>query len=123
MIDNLAQKENVQIIYNVLAKEIVGSEFVSGLKYKPEDSPQELEIKVDGVFVHIGMVPNSGLVPENVEKNQFGEIVVNQNCETNIPGLYAAGDVTNVPFKQIVVAAGQGCVATLSAVNYLNRLK
>jgi len=123
LIDNLAQKENVQIIYNVLAKEIVGSEFVSGLKYKPEDSPQELEIKVDGVFVHVGMVPNSGLVPENVEKNQFGEIVVNQNCETNITGLYAAGDVTNVPFKQIVVAAGQGCVATLSAVNYLNRLK
>jgi len=68
-------------------------------------------------------VPNSGLVPEEVEKNQFGEIIVNANCETNIPGLYAAGDVTNVPFKQIVIAAGQGCIAALSAVQYLNKLK
>ena len=54
-------------------------------------------------------------------ENQFGEIVVNKNCETNISGLYAAGDVTDVPFNQIVIAAGQGCIATLSAVQYLNK--
>jgi alkyl hydroperoxide reductase subunit AhpF len=69
------------------------------------------------------MVPNSGIVGPEVEKNQFGEIIVNKNCETNIPGLYAAGDVTDVPHKQIVIAAGQGCCALLSAVNYLNKLK
>ena len=68
------------------------------------------------------MVPNSGIVPKEVEKNQFGEIIVNTNCETNVPGLYAAGDVTDVPFKQIVIAAGQGCIAALSAVQYLNKL-
>ena len=78
---------------------------------------------VDGIFVHIGMIPNSNIVPDGVNKNNFGEIIVNKNCETNIPGLYAAGDVTDVSFNQIVIAAGHGCIATLSAVNYLNRQK
>lgn len=122
LIENLKKKQNVEIIYNAGTTEIFGDKFVTGLKYKDKDG-KEQELKVDGAFIHIGMVPNSGIVPAEVEKNQFGEIVVNQNCETNIPGLYAAGDVTNVPFKQIVIAAGQGCIATLSAVQYLNRRK
>lgn len=122
LINNLKSKKNVRIIYNANTTEIIGQKFVTGLKYNAKDGePQEL--KVDGVFVHIGMVPNSGLVGPEVEKNQFGEIKVGANCQTNIPGLYAAGDVTDVPFKQIVIAAGQGCIAVLSAVNYLNKLK
>jgi len=102
--------------------EITGSSFVSGLKYK-DSNGTEKELAVEGVFVHIGMIPNSALVPDGIEKNNFGEIMVNKNCETNIPGLYAAGDVTDVPHKQIVIAAGMGTCALLSAVNYLNRLK
>ena len=121
LIENLKKKQNVEIIYNAGTTEIVGDKFVTGLKYKDKDD-KEQNLKLDGTFIHIGMIPNSGVVPEEVEKNQFGEIVVNQNCETNIPGLYAAGDVTDVPFKQIVIAAGQGCIATLSAVQYLNKL-
>ncbi|MBI2674156.1 MAG: FAD-dependent oxidoreductase [Candidatus Yanofskybacteria bacterium] len=125
LIENLKKKQNVEIIYNANTMEILGDKFVTGLKYK-DNSPigegNERELKLDGTFIHIGMMPNSGIVPEEVEKNQFGEIVVNANCETNMPGLYAAGDVTNVPFKQIVIAAGQGCIATLSAVQYLNKL-
>ena len=136
LIDNLMQKKNVQIIYNARTASIVGNEFVTGLNYKisavaptpegvgvPTEASGEQEIKVDGIFIHIGMVPNSGLAPEGVEKNQFGEIVVNKNCETNIPGLYAAGDVTDVPHKQIIIAAGQGTCALLSAVQYLNKLE
>lgn len=115
------QKDKVEIIYEVGTKEIVGDKFVNGLKYS-DKSGAEHEIKVDGIMVHIGMVPNSQIVPDNVEKNPFGEIKVNTRCETNIPGLYAAGDVSDVPFKQIVIAAGQGCTATLSAVRYLNSL-
>ena len=113
--------------------EILGQQFVTSLKYKDNSLAGEengRELKVDGIFIHIGMVPNSGIVPTEVEKNQFGEIKVNANCETRstssgqaIPGLYAAGDVTDVPFKQIVIAAGQGCIATLSAVQYLNKLQ
>jgi len=125
LIDNLKKKQNVEIIYNASTAEIVGDKFVTGLKYKdnsPAGEGKEKELKIDGIFIHIGMVPNSGIVPKEVEKNQFGEIIVNTNCETNVPGLYAAGDVTDVPFKQIVIAAGQGCIAALSAVQYLNKL-
>jgi len=125
LIENLKKKQNVEIIYNANTTEIVGDQFVTGLRYNDnsptgEGKPQEL--KIDGAFIHIGMIPNSEIVSEEVEKNKFGEIKVNANCETNISGLYAAGDVTDVPFKQIVIAAGQGCIATLSAVQYLNRL-
>ena len=121
LIENLKKKQNVEVIYNAHTAEIFGDKFVTGFKYTDNDG-KEGELKIDGAFIHIGMVPNSNIAPENVEKNNFGEIIVNQNCETNIPGLYAAGDVTNVPFKQIVIAAGQGCIAALSAVQYLNRL-
>ncbi|TSC74635.1 MAG: hypothetical protein G01um101444_240 [Parcubacteria group bacterium Gr01-1014_44] len=122
LIDKLIEKKNVEIIYSAKTTQIFGEQFVSGLKYA-DSTGQEKELKTDGIFVHIGMVPNSALVPEGTEKNNFGEIVVNKNGETNIPGLYAAGDVTDVPHKQIVIAAGQGTIALLSAVNYLNRLK
>lgn len=122
LIDNLLSKKNAEIIYNAMTTEIIGDGFVSGLKYK-DSNGLERELKVDGIFVHIGMLPNNGLAPEAVEKTKAGEIVVSKNCETNIPGLFAAGDITDIPFKQIVIAAGQGTCALLQAVNYLNRLK
>jgi len=115
-------KDKVEIIYEAGTKGFAGDKFLTGVKYT-DKTGAEHEIKTDGAFVHIGMVPNSGIVPDIVEKNQFGEIKVNTRCETNIPGLYAAGDVSDVPFKQIVIAAGQGCTAALSAVQYLNQLK
>ena len=123
LIDNLLSKKNVEVIYNASTTQISGNGFANGLKYKDMKIGEEKELKVDGIFIHIGMVPNSGLVPEEVEKNNFGEIVVSKNCETNVLGLFAAGDVTDVLFKQIVIAAGQGTCALLQAVNYLNRLK
>ncbi len=123
LIKNLtSKKDKVEIIYEANTTQVVGDKFVTGVKYK-DKSGNEQEIKTDGVFVHVGMIPNSNLGPDNVEKNNFGEIKVTAKCETNIPGLYAAGDVTDVAFKQIVIAAGQGCTAVLSTVEYLNRLK
>lgn len=121
LIQNLMQKKNVEIIYSAKATQVTGDQFVQSLKYSDEKGDHELA--VEGIFVHIGMIPNSQIAPEGVEKNQFGEIKVNANCETNVPGLYAAGDVTDVPHKQIVIAAGQGCIALLSAVQYLNKIK
>ena len=124
LIDNLSAKpkDKVEIIYSAITKEIVGDKLVTNLKYTDKKGKDQ-ELKVEGIFVHIGMVPNSNIVSDDVEKDKFGEIVVNKNCETNIPGLYAAGDVTDIPFKQIVMAAGQGTCALLSAVQYLNKLK
>ena len=122
LIDNLLSKKNVQILYNAKTTEILGNDFVTGLKYN-NDKSEETEIKVEGIFIHIGMIPNNSLVGDEVAKTKFGEIIVDKNCQTNIAGLYAAGDVTDVPHKQIVIAAGQGACAVLSAVNYLNKLK
>ena len=75
---------------------------------------------VEGVFVEIGLLPNSEYA-KIVKKNEFGEIVVNNRNETNIPGIFAAGDVTDVPEKQIIIAAGEGSKATLSAFHYLSK--
>ena len=134
LIDKLTAKQNVKIIYQAKTTEIKGEQparttdgvqsggLVSKLVYT-DSSGVAQDLKTDGVFIHIGMVPNSGVVPEEVVKDQFGQIVVDDHCATNVAGLFAAGDVTNVPFKQIVIAAGQGCIATLSAVEYLNRTK
>jgi alkyl hydroperoxide reductase subunit F len=115
-------KDKVEIYYETGTKEFVGDKFITGAKFTDKEG-KEFELKTDGIMVHIGMVPNSNIVPDNVEKNPFGEIKVNSKCETNVPGLYAAGDVSDVAFKQIVIAAGQGCTATLSAVQYLNSRK
>jgi len=78
-------------------------------------------LPVKGVFIEIGSVPNSEIVGF-VEKNRWREIIVNCKCETNVNGSFAAGDVTNVPEKQIVVAAGEGCKATLSAFRHLSQM-
>ncbi|TSC91823.1 MAG: hypothetical protein CEN90_287 [Parcubacteria group bacterium Licking1014_17] len=121
LVDKLKTKTNVEVIFNANTTEVFGDKFVKGLKYKDKDGT-ERKLEVDGIFVHIGLTPNSSFVPPEVEKDKFGQIKVNANCETNVPGFYAAGDVTDVPFKQIVIAAGQGTIALLSAAGYLNRL-
>ena len=81
----------------------------------------EKELEVGGVFVEIGLTPNSEFIKQVVTLNHLGEIEVNYANETDVPGLFAAGDVTNVPEKQIVVAAGEGAKAALQAYRYLQR--
>ncbi len=120
LIDKLNTKSNVKIIYEAKTTGIKGEQMVTAVTYT-DASGVEQELETDGVFIHIGMIPNSGIVSEEVLKDKFGQIIVDAHCATNIPGLFAAGDVTDVPFKQIVIAAGQGCTAALSAVEYLNR--
>jgi thioredoxin-disulfide reductase len=120
LIDKLAAKPNVNIIYSAKTTEVKGEQLVTGIVYTDSGGSHQ-ELKTDGVFVHIGMIPNSAIVPPEVAKNVCGEIIVDANSATNIPGLFAAGDVTDVPFKQIVIAAGQGTTAALSAVKYLDR--
>jgi alkyl hydroperoxide reductase subunit F len=78
-------------------------------------------VALEGVFVQIGLVPNTEFLKGTVELSKFGEIVVDAKCHTNIPGVFAAGDVTTVPYKQIVIAAGEGAKAALSAFDYLIR--
>ena len=85
-------------------------------------SGESKRLEVTGVFIEIGLVPNSEPVRELVELNKWGEVPINCSCETAVPRLYAAGDVTDIPEKQIVVAAGEGAKAALQAHRYLQRL-
>jgi len=124
LIEQLKKKENVKIIYNALVQEIYGDKFVRGIKYLDTTSNKIENLSVDGVFIHIGMKPNSEFVPDEWNiKNSYGEIIINKLCETAVSGLFAGGDVTDIPFKQIGIAVGHGIICALSAVNYLNKVK
>ena len=102
--------------------EIKGQELVNGIRIRDVKSGEVKDLEVGGVFIEIGLVPNSDAVKELVKLNQRGEVPVTPRNETSVPGLYAAGDVTDVPEKQILVAAGEGAKAALQAHRYLQRL-
>jgi len=116
MREKVSGSEKVDILNATRVTAILGDKMVSGIKIRRGDKEETLA--VEGVFVEIGLIPNSEFAKE-VEKNERGEIKVNAYNETNIPGIFAAGDVTDVPEKQIIVAAGEGAKATLSAFRYL----
>jgi len=118
LVEKAKASEKVEIRTNTQVVEIVGDKVVTGIRVKKKE--KEVLLPVQGVFVEIGSVPNSDIVVF-VEKNRWNEIIVNCKCETSVPGLFAAGDVTSVPEKQIVVAAGEGCKAALSAFRYLSQ--
>jgi len=120
LIEKINKKNNIIPINKADTKKFVGDKFINGIIYKDKDKKkQKLEIK--GVFIHIGLIPNSKFTPNKLDKNNYGEIVINKKCQTNISGLFAAGDVTDLPYKQIAIASGQGATAALSAIDYLNK--
>ena len=118
--DKLKNSKNVTIMNESQVTAVLGDKFVNAIKIKTKDS--EKEILVQGIFVEIGLIPNSGFA-KGVSKNEKQEIRVDSYNRTNIPGIFAAGDVTDVPEKQIIIAAGEGAKATLGAFRYLSRLR
>lgn len=121
LIEELKAKQNVEIIYNALTQEIYGHQFVEGIKYLDKSTNEIKDLKVDGVFIHIGLKPNSNFIPDEWGvKNEYGEIIINQLGQTKINGLFAAGDVTNIPHKQIGIAVGQGIISALEVARYLS---
>ena len=123
LIDKVKAASNLTMFLEHKVLEITGDKFVDGIKIGGLKNKVEQTLQVSGVFVEIGLIPNSGLAKGVVAQNQYGEIMVNCDNETNVPGIFAAGDVTTVPEKQIVVAAGEGAKAALRANHYLQRLK
>lgn len=114
-------KDSVEVITNAEMKEIKGEEIVESIAYKDRDSEEEKELEVKAVFIEVGRQPATSFVNELVEFNEKDEIIVDRdNGATKTEGLFAAGDVTNVKFKQIVIAAGQGTKAALGVHQYLS---
>lgn len=116
LINKAKSLENVSIITDARSTEVVGDgQKVHGLEYEDRKSSEMKKIDLDGVFVQIGLAPNSSFIKDVVETNKFGEIIVDGKCKTNVEGIYAAGDVTTIPYKQIIIAMGEGAKAALSA--------
>lgn len=120
MREKVEKSHLVTILNSAKVIEITGDKMVSGIKVMHEE--KERLIPVIGIFIEIGLIPNSKFAA-SLNKNKYGEIEVSGSNETNIPGIFAAGDVTNVAEKQIVIAAGEGSKAALSAFKYLNKIK
>ena len=122
MIEKLSAAMNLMIYQEYQTEKIIGQGLVEGIVIRDIRTGKSQQLDVNGVFIEIGLVPNADLVKDLVKLNESGEVPVNCSCETEIPGLYAAGDVTTVPEKQIVIAAGEGAKASLQAHKYLQRL-
>ncbi len=117
MIEKGKTSSKVEILNGTKTLEILGDKFVKSIKVDAKG--KQREIGVQGIFVEIGLIPNSEII-DFVKKNEIGEIVVNSAAETSVHGVFAAGDVTDVPEKQIIIAAGEGSKASLSAFKYLS---
>ncbi|WP_313520095.1 alkyl hydroperoxide reductase subunit F [Pseudomonas sp.] len=113
---------NVTVITSALTSEVKGDgQKVNGLVYKDRNSDEFVSLELEGIFVQIGLLPNSDWLKGSVELSPRGEIIVDARGETSLPGIFAAGDVTTVPYKQIVIAVGEGAKASLSAFDHLIR--
>jgi len=117
--EKVRQSEKVMILPQCEPTRIFGRDYVEGIEYRGMQSGETRTLAVEGVFIEIGTLPNSGLFSRILTTNGKGEILVDHECRTGLAGVFACGDVTNVPFKQVVVAVGEGSKAALSAYNYL----
>jgi NADH-dependent peroxiredoxin subunit F len=118
----LATLPNVTTLMNAQTTEITGNgQRVNGLVCKDRASGEETRVALEGVFVQIGLVPNTEWLKGTVELSRHGEIIVDGKGQTSLPGVFAAGDATTTPFKQIIIAAGDGAKAALGAFDYLIR--
>lgn len=125
--DEVLQKKlkslpNVTVIKSAMTTEVVGDgSKVTGLIYQDRNTEESHTVNLDGIFVQIGLLPNTEWLKDSVALSKHGEIEIDTRCATNIPGVFAAGDVTTVPYKQIVIAMGEGSKASLSAFDHIIR--
>ncbi|WP_037040830.1 FAD-dependent oxidoreductase, partial [Pseudomonas sp. BAY1663] len=113
---------NVTILKMAQTTEVQGDgQKVTGLLYKDRATDEMHSVALEGIFVQIGLLPNSDWLKGSVELSPYGEIIVDAKGQTSLPGVFAAGDVTTVPYKQIVIAMGEGAKASLSAFDHLIR--
>lgn len=121
LIDHMMSQSNINVFLQTQILEIVGDDKMTGVKVINKETSQERVIDADGIFIEIGNLPSNYLVKELVTLNQQGEVVVDEKNMTSLPGLYAAGDVTQMPYKQIVIAVADGAKAALAANEYINQ--
>lgn len=119
--DRLFSLSNVTVIKNAQTTEITGDETVNGITYKDRATEEEHHVELAGVFVQIGLVPNTDWLGDTVERNRMGEIIIDKHGQTSLPGVFAAGDCTDQAYKQIIISMGSGATASLGAFDYMIR--
>ncbi|URT71370.1 alkyl hydroperoxide reductase subunit F [Cytobacillus firmus] len=119
--ERLNSLPNVTVVTNAQTTEITGTDKVNGISYMDRETEQTHHVELQGVFVQIGLVPNTDWLGDQIERTRFGEIVVDKHGATNIPGVFAAGDCTDSAYKQIIISMGSGATAALGAFDYLIR--
>jgi alkyl hydroperoxide reductase subunit F len=119
--DKLKTLRNVTVILNAQTTEVTGTDKVKGIVYKDRATGLESRLELEGVFVQIGLLPNTDFAKDTLARTRFGEIEVNARGETSAAGIFAAGDCTTEPFKQIIISMGAGATAALAAFDYLIR--
>jgi NADH-dependent peroxiredoxin subunit F len=112
---------NVTVIKSAQTTRVTGTEKVDGLVYKDRNTNAEHRVELEGIFVQIGLLPNTDFLKGTVELSRFGEVIVDAKGQTSVPGIFSAGDCTTVPYKQIIIAMGEGAKASLSAFDHLIR--
>ncbi len=122
LVDELYQNDKIDIHLETQILSIEGEDFLSHLHVLDKNTQREFDIAGDGVFIEIGVVPNSQLFIDLVDMNASGEIIVDEKGQTNVPGIFAAGDLTTVSYKQIIIAASDGAKTALAANDYINLL-
>ena len=112
---------NVTVIKSAQTTEVTGTDKVNGLVYKDRKTEEVHRLELEGIFVQIGLLPNTDFLKGTLELTRFGEVIVDAKAQTSVPGVFAAGDCTTVPYKQIIIAMGEGSKAALSAFDHLIR--
>lgn len=120
LVEQAMARDNITILKNVATKQIVAEQGkVTGIEYQDRETEEVATQNLQGVFVQIGLVPNSSFLKDVVELNGYGEIIIDERGQTSEQGIFACGDVTTVPYKQIIIAMGEGAKASLAAFDYL----
>ena len=119
--ERLYSLPNVMVLINSVTKEITGTDKVNGVTYIDKASGEERHVAVEGVFVQIGLLPNTEFLQGTLELNANNEIIVDKQGATSMPGVFAAGDCTDTVYKQIIISMGSGATAALGAFDYLIR--
>ncbi|MBD3247755.1 thioredoxin-disulfide reductase [Candidatus Falkowbacteria bacterium] len=119
LIKQVQEKENIKCLLNSEVKEIIGEAKVNKIKVLNNKTNEEKEIELNGIFIEIGHIAEVDLVKDFVDIDEQNEVIVDEKCATKTPGLYAAGDITQIPYKQITIAAGQATIAALAAYQYI----
>jgi alkyl hydroperoxide reductase subunit F len=119
LVDRVTRLPKVEVFLGYDTLEVLGEQQVSGVRIRSRANGTERTLDIDGIFVEVGLLPNSDFVMDVLDLNERGEVLVDCQTHTGVPGVFAAGDVTNVPDKQVIVAAGEGAKAALRAHEYL----